>query len=166
MNVNLRKEKETTGRNARAELRALMRRDLLLPAVVGFESEVSPDAISEWLHGERKSADFVARIVDFIDSYNNTWEMLTLADNATRAGMAIQFISNIRVLLDEVESAVSLARRGELRDVLVSQIAAARRVVEMMGAEAGQSPEQFAAAIRKSLRAGDTMLIKRGGQRG
>jgi hypothetical protein len=73
MNVQSRKEKETN-RNPRVELRTLMRRDLLLPAVVGYETELSPDAISEWLKGAPKSADFNNRIAEFIDSYTSTWD--------------------------------------------------------------------------------------------
>ena len=141
-----------------------MRRDFLLPAVVGYETELSPDAISDWLKGERKSAEFVARIVEFIDSYNATWETLALADNATRAALGLQFLSNIGVLINEIESAPEgKARRGELRDVLIAEIAAARRVMEMMRAEGGQSPERLAETIRGALAPGDTMLIKRGG---
>jgi len=124
-----------------------MRRDFLLPAVVGYETELSPDAISDWLKGERKSAEFVA-----------------LADNARRAALGLQFLSNIGVLINEIESAPEgKARRGELRDVLIAEIAAARRVMEMMRAEGGQSPERLAETIRGALAPGDTMLIKRGG---
>ncbi len=54
MNVQTGK-KQQEGRNPRAELRALMRRDLLLPAAIGYDIAVSPDAIVDWLKGERKS---------------------------------------------------------------------------------------------------------------
>jgi hypothetical protein len=159
MNVNV--QTQTKTRNLRTELRALMRRDLLLPAVVGYETELSPDAISEWLKGAPKSADFNNRIAEFIDSYTSTWEMLALASNATRAVLGLRFLTNIAVVLNEMENAPA-ARRGELRDVLVGEIGAARRVMELIGVEGGESPERLAATIRSALAPGDTMLIKRG----
>ena len=104
MNVQTGK-KQQEGRNPRAELRALMRRDLLLPAAIGYDIAVSPDAIVDWLKGERKSADFVASIIEFIDAYNHTWGMLAVASNAVRAEMGLKFISNIGVLINEIETA-------------------------------------------------------------
>jgi hypothetical protein len=166
MNVNAMNARTTThSRNPRAELRALMRRDLLLPTAVGYQVGISADALCEWLKGERKSAQFVALIVEFIDAYNFSWNALTVADNADRAQAGLHFLGNVGVLLNEMENA-SGARRGELRDALVAEIVAARRVIEMMGAEGAQSPERVAETIRSALKPGDTMLIRRGKERG
>jgi hypothetical protein len=88
--------------------------------------------------------------------------MLAFASNATRATLGLRFLTNIAVVLNELESA-SAGRRGELRDVLMGEIAAVRRVIELIGSEGGQSPERLAETIRGALAPGDTLLIRRGG---
>jgi len=88
--------------------------------------------------------------------------MLAVASNAVRAEMGLKFISNIGVLINEIETAPA-ARRGELRDVLMEEVAAAQHVIQLMGAEGGQSPERLAETIRAALGPGDAMLIRRRG---
>lgn len=128
---------------------------------------MSTAAVEEWLQGKTKSPEFESRIALFIDDYHQVWDTLALASNAARAEVALRFVTNIGVLLNEIEGTPDgRARRGELRDILVNQIVAARRVIELMGAEGGQSPERVAAAIRSALAPGDAMLIRRGGRAG
>lgn len=151
-------------RDSRNELFELMEDELILPAAVARECEISLADLDAWLAGSEKNI-VARRVEEFLDARASVWERIALADNHSREVIARQFISNAAGLINEMLR-TPRGRQEEVHDHIRMQFGDLRRIVALMASRQSQSPEKAAEAIRAALRPGDRMIIARAGANG